>query len=93
MCSKTSKFCVSACAFGSAGCFCFLLSLVSMIGYIYYSESKKYEFLGELSVYTVFLSFFFMVIASNIRQEYKKSPSNQKSTKVTPVNSNDDDFP
>ena len=90
MCSKTSKICASACVFGSFGCLCFLLSLVSIVGYVYFSEDKKYEFLGEVSIYTVLLSFFFMVIASNIREEYKRSPSNTKSTKVTPVNTTDD---
>lgn len=92
MCGKSSKDCVAMSVCGSVGCFCFLVSGASMFGYIYTAGNKQYEFLGEVSIYAVLLSFLFMVITSNIRDEYKRSPSKPKSTKVTPVNTTGD-FP
>ena len=85
MCGKTPGDSMSMCACGSVGCICFLASVVSMFGYIYNAGDKNYEFLGEVAIYAVLLSFLFMVITSNIRAEFKISPSNKKSTKVTPV--------
>ena len=93
MCGKTPGDSMSICACGSVGCICFLASVVSMFGYIYTAGDKQFEFLGELAIYTVLLSFLFMVITSNIRAEFKRSPSNKKSTKVTPVNVTTDGFP
>ena len=74
------------------GVFVVLASVVSMFGYIYNAGDKHYEFLGEVAIYTVLLSFLFMVITSNIRAEFKRSPSNKKSTKVTPVTTITDGF-
>ena len=93
MCGKTPGDSMSTCACGSVGCICFLASVVSMFGYIYNAGDKHYEFLGEVAIYTVLLSFLFMVITSNIRAEFKRSPSNKKSTKVTPVSVTTDGFP
>ena len=93
MCGKTPGDSMSICACGSVGCICFLASVVSMFGYIYNAGDKQFEFLGELAIYTVLLSFLFMVITSNIRAEFKRSPSNKKSTKVTPVTTITDGFP
>lgn len=89
MCGKTPGDCLAMCACGSVGCICFLASVVSMFGYIYTAGNKRYEFLGEVSIYAVLLSFLFMVITSNIRDEYRRSPSKPKSTKVIPLNTND----
>ena len=85
MSCKTSSDYVAMSVCGSVGCFCFLVSAASMFGYIYTAGNKQYEFLGEVAIYTVLMSFLFMVITSNIRAEFKISPSNKKSTKVTPV--------
>lgn len=93
MCGKTPGDSMSICACGSVGCICFLASVVSMFGYIYNAGDKQFEFLGEVAIYTVLLSFLFMVITSNIRAEFKRSPSNKKSTKVTPVTTITDGFP
>lgn len=89
MSCKTSSDYMAMSVCGSVGCFCFLVSAASMFGYIYTAGNKRYEFLGELSIYAVLLSFLFMVITSNIRAEFKISPSNKKSTKVTPVSTTD----
>tara|TARA_B100000282_G_C31568257_1_gene415394 strand:- start:16 stop:297 length:282 start_codon:yes stop_codon:yes gene_type:complete len=93
MCGKTPGDSMSICACGSVGGLCFLASVVSMFGYIYTAGDKQFEFLGELAIYTVLLSFLFMVITSNIRADLKKNPSNKKSTKVTPVSITTDGFP
>ena len=85
MSCKTSSDYVAMSVCGSVGCFCFLVSAASMFGYIYTAGNKQYEFLGEVAIYTVLISFLFMVITSNIRGEFKISPSNKKSTKVTPI--------
>jgi hypothetical protein len=92
MSCKTSSDYMAMSVCGSVGCFCFLVSAASMFGYIYTAGNKRYEFLGEVSIYAVLLSFLFMVITSNIRDEYRRSPSKPKSTKVTPVDTTDD-FP
>jgi hypothetical protein len=89
MCGKTPGDCLAMSVCGSVGCICFLVSVASMFGYIYNAGDKQYEFLGEAAIYTVLLSFLFMVITSNIRAEYKTNPSNKKSTKVIPLNTTD----
>jgi len=89
MSCKTSSDYMAMSVCGSVGCFCFLVSAASMFGYIYTAGNKRYEFLGEVSIYAVLLSFLFMVITSNIRDKSKKSLPNQKPTKVTPVNTTD----
>ena len=68
------------CIFSCMGLSCFTISLVCLLFYIVYAGNKSYEFLGEVAVYTVLLSFLFFVIRANIRDENKG-----KSTKVTPV--------
>ena len=73
------------CVFGCLGICCCITSLVCLIAYIKLAEYKEYEFLGEVAVYTVLLSFLFMVIRSNIYQENKDSNvTKPKSTKVIP---------
>ena len=68
------------CIFSCIGLSCCTISFICLILYIVYAGDKSYEFLGEVAVYTVLLSFLFFVIRSNIRDENKGS-----STKVTPV--------
>lgn len=81
MSCKTDKTCIqSSCVCCLVSIIFFLCSAVSMCFYIYYADNKKYEFLGEVSVYTVLLSFLFLVITSNIRDENKG-----KSSKITPI--------
>lgn len=73
------------CVFGCLGICCSITSLASLIAYIKLSEHKEYQFLGEVAVYTVLLSFLFIVIRANIFQENKDSNiTKPKSTKVIP---------
>jgi len=80
MCCKSYYNSLSLCICCSVGIMFFLCSVVSMCFYIYYADNKKYEFMGEVAVYTVLLSFLFMVITSDIRSENKG-----KSSKITPI--------
>lgn len=75
------------CIFGGIGICCFLISVVCLILYITFVDDKKYNYLGELAVYTVLLSFLFFVIRSNIHDEHRNKSINKnksKSTKVSP---------
>ena len=73
------------CVFGCLGICCCITSLVCLIAYIKLAEYKEYEYLGEVAVYTVLLSFLFMVIRSNIYQENKDiNVKKPKNTKIIP---------
>ena len=73
------------CVFGCLGICCCITSIGCLIAYIKLAEQKEYAFLGEVAMYTVLLSFLFMVIRANIYQENKNNPvTKTKSTKVIP---------
>ena len=80
MCCITSK-CVSFCV----AALCFISSITALCLYIYFAENEKFKFLGEVSIFLLFISYIAYMVHYNIRMEPTNSREPKKSTKVTPT--------
>ena len=85
MCCITSK-CVSLCFTA----LCFISSITALCLYIYFAADKKFNFLGEVSVFLLVLSFIAFMIHHNIKMEPTNSNKSEKSSKVIPTNIEED---
>ena len=80
MCCITSK-CVSFCI----AAILFISSITALCLYIYFADNEKFKFLGEVSIFLLFISYIAYMIHYNIRMESTKSDKPKKSTKVAPT--------
>ena len=83
MCCITSK-CVSFCI----AALCFISSITSLCLFIYFADDKKFNFLGEVSIFLLVMSYIAYMIHYNIRMGPTKSKKPKKSTTVFPTENN-----
>lgn len=81
MCCITSK-CVSLCFTA----LCFISSITVLCLYIYFAADKKFDFLGEVSVFLLVLSFIAFMIHHNIKMEPTNSNKSEKPSNIIPTN-------
>ena len=66
---------------------CFLNSIICLILFIHFSNFKKYEFLGEISLYLLLLGILSYIIYTNIKKNNNSITPDKKvsTTKVVPI--------